>query len=278
MLSLAEAIDGWLDFLAGERGLSDRTLRAYQTDLASFTAFVAAEGCPWHTCDAAVLNRFLSREQPRLNHRSLARRLSALRAFYRHACRVGWCPANPALRVRLPNPGRPLPHTLSVAEVETLIAACRTPLERALVELMYACGLTASQAAELKVSDLQAEAACLCLRDRRERERVVPVGEWALAALAAYLTQTPGLPERRLFVDGRGRPLNRFAIYRAIRTLAERAGLPGEITPHTLRHSFALHLLEGGADLLDVQELLGHTSLAATRIYARLALVHPSSG
>lgn len=271
MPGIEEAIDHWLDHLLTEGTLSANTLKAYQTDLSDFTRFAASETEPWNVLGRLAIGRYLEYLQKAgFQHRSLVRKLAALRSFYRFAHKQGWSLTNPAQRLKLPAPGRPLPQVLTIAEIDRLVASCETALEQALVELIYACGLTVSQLCALEAEDLQTASACLICRDRRGRERVVPVGEMAMDALGRYLSEQDHPSRRWLFADPQGRPLNRFAVYRLVRNAGKHAGLDREITPHTLRHSFAAHLLEGGADLIAVQELLGHASIATTGIYTRV--------
>lgn len=271
MSGLEEAIDDWLDHLLAEGALSASTLKAYQGDLSDFVRFAASQTEPWSILGRPAIGQYLKYLQKAgFQHRSLVRKLTALRSFYRFAHKQGWSLTNPAQGLKVPAPGRPLPQVLTIGEIDRLVASCETALERALVELIYACGLTVSQVCALQAEDLQTASACLICRDRRGRERVVPVGEMAMGALDLYLGEGESTVRRWLFADPEGRPLNRFAVYRLVRNAGKHAGLDREITPHTLRHSFAAHLLEGGADLIAVQELLGHASIATTGIYTRV--------
>jgi integrase/recombinase XerD len=260
---MIEALEQWIDTLLSEQHLQNNTVRAYQSDLEGFARYLESENLDWQQCDRTVILRFL--EQQQLRQASLARKIAALRAFYRFACQQGWTSQNPAQKLSLPPPQRPKPQTLSVVEVEQLIDCCKTPLEKAVIELMYGCGLTVSQTCELKIADLQLDAGLVCCRGHRDQQKLVPIGEMAIDALSLYLGESS--PERHVFVDRQQRPFNRFSLYRLIRDIGLRANLT--LTPHTLRHSFAAHLVEGGADLAVVQELLGHVSIATTEIYGK---------
>lgn len=260
---MIEALELWIDALLSEQRLQNNTVRAYQSDLEGFARYLESENIDWQKCNRIVILRFL--EQQQLRQASLARKVAALRAFYRFACQKGWISQNPAQKLALPRPQRPKPQTLSIREVEQLIDCCETPLEKAVVELMYGCGLTVSQTCALKIADLQLDTGLVCCQGHRDQQKLVPVGEMAIDALSLYLGNSP--PERHIFVDRQQRPFNRFSLYRLIRSIGLRANFT--LTPHTLRHSFAAHLVEGGADLAVVQELLGHASIATTEIYGK---------
>ncbi len=294
--TLLAAIDGYLDFLRVERGLSSATIAAYATDLRVFALFVAQGELDWRT-EATAAREYLGSliRPPRVMRPASHRRKAAsLRAFYRFAHGEGLIERDIAGLLDLPRASRLLPDTLDVAGVEALLAAPDASTDvgirdRALFELLYACGLRISEALGLDVDDLSVADASVRVIGKGDRERVLPVGDVALAAVRRYLAEVrprwlpPGssieggrkggrLPSHGgpLFLTARGNRLSRMAAWRGLRRAALTAGLTGHVTPHTLRHSFATHLLEGGADLRVVQELLGHASITTTQLYTHL--------
>lgn len=267
-------LDEWLDYLAGERGLALNTLKAYQRDLKVFAQFCMTERADWQHLDRLAMGRFLRfLHREGIATRSIVRKLAAVRSFYRFAVLRSWVKDNPAAQLDMPRMSRPLPVVLSVREVEQLIACCRDPLEQAIIELMYSSGLRVSELCNARIGDIHLKEAYLRCLGKGDKERVVPLGEAAVVAVRAYLKSDTISPARRLFIDDRQHPLNRFWVYRLIQTLRERAGIARAVTPHTLRHSFATHLLEGGADLRTVQELLGHASITTTQLYTHVSRI-----
>ena len=280
----AETIGQYLLHLRVERGLSPRTIAAYGSDLAGFSASLRSPAAWARSADPA--QRYLRELRTRW-HRApstVRRRAAALRAFYRFAFAEGLIDLDVANLLELPRQARRLPDTLDAAAVERLILAPdpATPAgsrARALLELLYACGLRISEAVGLDVEDLSVEGAYVRVIGKGDRERLVPVGEPALEALEDYLRNVrPGLVHASrtattrggpLFLSTRGRRLSRQAAWEAVGAAARAAGL-AHVSPHTLRHSFATHLLEGGADLRVVQELLGHASISTTQLYTHL--------
>ncbi len=277
-----------LDFLAYlefERGLSRNTLEAYRTDLLQFGRFLQERNVSAIEASAADVSDFLTDlaggngrgASPATIHRKAA----CLRSFYRHLRREGLRESDPTATLSAPRRGRKLPQVLSRAEVERLLAQPRgakpTALrDRALLELMYACGLRASEAIGLDVSEVDLEDGVLRTRGKGSKERLVPIGQTALGALRAYLERgRPQLvkrrPESRLFVNFRGGQLTRQGLYKIVRRHAQSAGLADRMSPHTLRHTFATHLLAGGCDLRSVQEMLGHADVATTQLYTHLS-------
>src|SRR4051794_12300077 len=278
-----------LDFLAYlefERGLSRNTLEAYRSDLLQFGRFLDARGLDAATATAADVSDFLAElsagdrngrapASPATVHRKAA----CLRSFYRHLRREGVRDSDPTTTISGPRRGQRLPKVLNRAEVAKLLAQPKgtepTSLrDRALLELMYACGLRASEAIGLDVRDLDMETGVLHARGKGSRERVVPVGRAAIDAVRVYLERgRPGLLrgrlEAKLFVNFRGEPLTRQGLYKIVRRHATTAGLADRMSPHTLRHTFAAHLLAGGGDLRSVQEMLGHADVATTQLYTR---------
>ncbi len=287
--SLDHAIDQYLDHLAVERGLADATIRAYRSDLGDFAASRGAVR-GWATSADAVVGYLAARTRrgrpsdPGLAPSSLRRRAAALKGFYRFAFGEGLIAADVAAHLDLPRPSRRLPDTLTVEEVGRLLDAtdlAQAPTrDRALLEVLYAAGLRVSEAIGLDREDLSVDGGFVRVIGKGDKERLVPIGELALDALAmwmregraALLARHHVVPARGgpIFLGPRGGRLARQQAWAAVRGAAERAGLGGRVGPHTLRHSFATHLLEGGADLRVVQELLGHASISTTQLYTHL--------
>jgi integrase/recombinase XerD len=283
--ALLEAIAGYIDFLRVERGLSEATIGAYSADLRAFARFVAASGAAWRDSPAPAREHLAALVRPPrvMRPSSHRRKAAALRAFYRFLHGEGVIERDIAGLIDLPRAGRLLPDTLDVADVAALLAAPDTATDvgirdRALFELLYACGLRISEALRLDVDDLALADASLRVVGKGDRERVLPVGDVALAALRRYLVEVRpkwapaagGVRGGPVFLTARGRRLGRMAAWRGLRRAALAAGISAHVTPHTLRHSFATHLLEGGADLRVVQELLGHASITTTQLYTHL--------
>jgi len=295
--TVAVAVGRYLDHLAVERGLADHTLAAYRGDLARYQAAMADRGraalAEVTTEDVAGFLAGLregGQGHPPLAASSAARAVVAVRGLHAFAAAEGLAPADPAGPVRPPTPPRRLPRAIGVAEVERLIAAAgageapgnpRPLRDRALLELLYGTGARISEAVSLDVDDLGAggpagaAGGTLRLSGKGGKQRIVPVGRYAREALDAYLVRArPALAasSRRVsaspavFLNARGGRLTRQGAWGVLQTAAERAGLTG-ISPHTLRHSFATHLLDGGADVRVVQELLGHASVTTTQVY-----------
>jgi integrase/recombinase XerD len=279
-----------LDFLAYlelERGLSRNTLEAYGSDLQQFGAFLDRHERDPLEVQPADLSMFLSeladgRDGKRpLAPATLQRKIACLRSFYRHLRRDAILEHDPAAELRPPRPSGRLPKVLSRDEVQRLLDQPRgsSPAglrDRALLETMYACGLRASEAIGLTLSELDLEAGILRARGKGAKERIVPIGRKAVEALSAYLDQArPRLvglrDEPQVFVNLRGRALSRQGLYKIVQRHAGAAGLAQRMSPHTLRHTFATHLLAGGCDLRSLQEMLGHADIGTTQIYTHLS-------
>jgi integrase/recombinase XerD len=279
-----------LDFLAYlelERGLSRNTLSAYASDLAQLGEFLRGRGVAPLRAQHGDLAAFLSSlaagddEHPPVAATTLQRKAACLRSFYRHLRREGLIEHDPTADLRGPPKTRTLPKVLTREQVACLLAQPKgsEPLalrDRALLELMYACGLRISEACALQVGDLDVQEGMLRARGKGAKERIVPVGRAAVRAIEVYLAR--GRPvlvstrlESRLFVNHRGGALTRQGTHKIIQNHARGAGLDRKMTPHTLRHSFATHLLAGGCDLRSLQEMLGHADLSTTQIYTHLS-------
>ena len=259
--------------------LAPRTVDAYKRDLADFCRWL--DGPP-DDADADRLAEYVaSMRAAGLAATTIARRVAALRGFYRHQVLLGVRGENPAAELELPRRRRTLPRTLSPGEAERLIEAApgttpRSLRDRALVELLYGAGLRVSEAVGLERNGVDLERRLVRCIGKGSKERVVPVGREAVEALRRYLARgRPYLDKRHrpeLFLNAQGGALTRAGAFFILRRLAETAGLePGRVHPHLLRHSFATHLLEGGADLRSVQEMLGHADLATTELYTHVS-------
>ncbi|CAB4923085.1 unannotated protein [freshwater metagenome] len=279
-----------LDFLAYlelERGLSRNTLDAYRSDLAQYGAFLEERGIEAPDAEHADIAGFLAQlaagspDRPPVAPATLQRKTACLRSFYRHLRREEVLIADPTADLRAPRRTRRLPQVLSRDEMARLLAAPAGDLpaalrDRALLELMYACGLRASEATGLLLQDIDLEEGVLRARGKGSKERLVPIGREAIAATQRWLAL--GRPrivtlteEPHLFVNQRGGGLTRQGLYKIVRRHATAAGLADQMSPHTLRHTFATHLLAGGCDLRALQEMLGHADIATTQIYTHLS-------
>ncbi len=274
-------INHWLDRLWQERGLSDNTLAAYAGDLGRFDRWVTGRGETLEGIERASVLEYLHHYTTAGGSaRSAARLLSALRSFYGWLVREGKMTDNPTAQVESPRLGRPLPHSLGEEEVERLLVTpdTGTPIglrDRTMLELLYASGLRISELLGLRFSSLDAERGLVRVLGKGGRERIVPVGEEALQWLRRYLEEAceriAGGGGRFLFPGRGGRPLTRQAFWYRLRRYARLADIVRLPSPHVLRHSFATHLLDHGADLRVVQLLLGHRDLGTTQIYTHVA-------
>jgi integrase/recombinase XerD len=282
------ALRTYLDHLAVERGLAANTLTSYRRDLRRYVEFLDERGlADLDQVDEQVVSAFLMRlregddDHPPLSATSAGRTVVAVRGFHRFCVADGLATADPAAGVRPPSPARRLPKALPLADVEAILEAAGSAgttlalRDRALLEVLYGTGARISEAVGLDVDDVDRVDGTVVLRGKGGKERMVPVGTYALAAVDAYLTRarpelaSVGTPERAgaLFLNARGGRLSRQSAWTVLVKAADRAGVTRDVSPHTLRHSFATHLLEGGADVRVVQELLGHASVTTTQIY-----------
>lgn len=279
-----------LDFLAYlefERGLSRNTLEAYRSDLLQLGAYLERAGVTATEAQHADLAGFLSElaqgseARPPVAPATLQRKAACMRSFYRHLRRDEVIGHDPTADLRAPRKQQKLPEVLTRDEVARLLGAPRGTepgalRDRALLELMYACGLRASEAIGLQLMDIDLRAGVLRARGKGSKERLVPVGREAIAAMRIYLDR--GRPklvgvrdEPHVFVNQRGTGMTRQGLYKIVQRHAASVGLEGRMSPHTLRHTFATHLLAGGCDLRSLQEMLGHADVATTQIYTHLS-------
>ncbi|MGO2520592.1 MAG: site-specific tyrosine recombinase XerD [Microbacterium sp.] len=283
---IERAVDAYLRHITIERGLSEHTVGAYRRDLDVYVEWLREAGIDdTAAVTGSIIGRFFADRSsmvPAPAATSIARLQSSVRGLHRFLVREGVELEDPSGRLRPPKAPQRLPKALTIDQVERLLAApsAEEPIgirDRALLELLYATGARVSEAIGLDVDDL-AHGDVLRLRGKGSKERIVPIGSFAKDAVAAYLTRVrpalaaKGRASARLFLGARGAPLSRQSAWLVIRAAAEAAHITSEVSPHTLRHSFATHLLQGGADVRVVQELLGHASVATTQIYTHVSV------
>ena len=275
-------IDKFLEAIWFEKGLSAHTRAAYRSDLAHFNAWLAERGLHLERIGReAILDHLAWRLNEGYKVRSTARFISGLRGFYRFLLREGVIAEDPTLQVDLPQLGRPLPKSLSEADVESLLAAPELddPVglrDRAMLEVLYACGLRVSELIGLTLEQVNLRQGVLRVFGKGSKERLVPLGEEAIAWIERYSREArpfllDGKPSDVLFPSMRGEQMTRQAFWYRIKHQARVAGIAKSLSPHTLRHAFATHLLNHGADLRVVQMLLGHSDLSTTQIYTHVA-------
>jgi integrase/recombinase XerD len=273
-------IDAFLDALWMERGLSENTLRAYRNDLCAFTRWQQQRGSGLLETETGDVHRYLAAQGGR-SARTTARRLSSLRRFFQYQVREGRLSSEPTAGVVSPRLGRPLPKSLTEAEVEALLQAPDTGTDvglrdRAMLEVLYATGLRVSELVGLRLEQINLHQGVVRVAGKGGKERLVPLGEEAVDWLGRYLRDArPGFyrgrPDAAVFPSRRGRPQTRQTFWYAIKRYAVRAGIAKPMSPHVLRHAFATHLLNHGADLRVVQMLLGHSDISTTQIYTHIA-------
>ena len=283
MSSLDTLVDQFVNYLLVEKGLAQKTIEAYSRDLTEYLRFLKKEHITTiQAADtAAILKHLIALRNAGLGPRSRARHLVTLRGFYRFLVQEKILSADPARLVDLPKGGLKLPDVLSVEDVQRLLtipdtADIRGSRDAAMLELLYAAGLRVSELVNLKIQDVNLEAGFVRVFGKGSKERVVPVGRHAGRRITAYLDQArPALLKNRvspvLFVARAGKPMTRQGFWKRLRQYAIKAGIAKKVTPHSLRHSFASHLLEGGADLRAVQVMLGHVDISTTQIYTHVA-------
>jgi integrase/recombinase XerD len=277
---LGDQLRQFREHLSLERRLSDLTVSAYVRDLEQYDAFLVSRG----KRSAAAVN--VEDVEAYVGERAwaastVARKIASLRAFHEFLRRRGHAEENPALQIRPPRQGRPLPDVLTVPEVEALLGATRGEKpadvrDRAMLEVLYSTGLRVSELIGLRVTDLDTKVGCVRCIGKGDKERIVPVGRKALGMVEKYLRDArpqfigkmTGSPT--LFVNRRGRQLSRVGVWKILSAYGRRAGLRMALTPNMLRHSFATHLLERGADLRSVQLMLGHADISTTQIYTHV--------
>jgi len=277
-----QVVEQFLDAQWMERGLSENTLAAYRNDLNGLAAWLSGRGGGLVAARREDLLGYLSeRVINGARPRTTARLLSSLRRFYRYLVREGRLSGDPTVRIDSPRIGRPLPDSLSEEEVETLLDAPAVGealglRDRAMLELLYACGLRVSELVNLTMEQIDLTQGVVRLMGKGSKERLVPLGEEAVDWLQRYIAQSrpelaAGASARALFITRRGKAMTRQAFWYRLRHYAVKSGINKALSPHTLRHAFATHLLNHGADLRVVQMLLGHSDLSTTQIYTHVA-------
>jgi integrase/recombinase XerD len=275
-------VERFLDFLWMEQGLSDNTLSSYRTDLKKFAEWLTMHNIELLAVDAADLQSYLNwRFKQRLSPRSTARFLSTIRRFYGYCVQERLMDSDPSLNIESPKLGTSLPHTLTEAEVDHLLQSpdLDTALgirDKAMLELMYGSGLRVTELVSLELSQMSLRQGVVRIIGKGNKERLVPMGEEALAAIELYLKSARGelLGSKAsdiVFLSRRGQQMTRQTFWHRIKFYAKQAGIRKHLSPHTLRHAFATHLLNHGADLRTLQLLLGHSDLSTTQIYTYVA-------
>jgi integrase/recombinase XerC len=293
-MRLADLIDSFIDYLRTQKGYSDHTVKNYQVDLDHFLKFLAnreesagkREIAPeLESIDFLVIREYLGKLYGRYKRSTIARKLSAIRSFFYFLERKGLVQGNPAADISSPKQGRYIPTHLPVDEMFRLLEGPdrAKPLglrDLAILEVLYSCGIRVSELSGLNLSGIDSDQRLVKVVGKGNKERIIPIGRKALRAIQDYVEAT--LPLRKkaerdlqdepLFINFRGGRLSTRSIGRIVKKYANQCGLMTEITPHSLRHTFATHLLDGGADLRSVQELLGHVSLSTTQKYTHVSL------
>lgn len=274
-------VRAFVNSLRVEKGLSENTIQAYRRDMLKFMAFANERHLQTADIERSHVVEFLaSLYRKGLDSRSVARHLVTIRHFFRFAMMEEYIQEDPATTIQSPKFRQNLPEFLSLAEVERLLQQPDTTTvvglrDRAMIELMYSCGLRVSELCGLRVADLRMEDGCLRCIGKGDKERLVPVGKKALAIVAKYLRDSrPKLlgdaSSPSLFLNQKGAEMHRITFWKTLKVYGQKAALRKAITPHMLRHSFATHLLDGGADLRSVQMMLGHADIATTQIYTHV--------
>lgn len=282
-----KTVEDWADHflrsLRAERNASEHTVKGYGTDLAKFAAYVGNAG--WDDIDHVRIRGFLSHLYDQgLSKTSVARALAAVRSMYKWLAREGVLEQNPAALVATPRLPKKLPRVPTVEEVNAVLdsalpeAASFPERDRLILELLYGCGIRNSELVGIELDHIRWADQAILIRGKGKKERFVPFHDTARAAIEAYLPKRAALfakrrhPERKLLVNLRGGPLTTRSVGRIVKAIAVAKGLPSDVHPHTLRHAFGTHLLEEGADLRAIQELLGHERLSTTQRYTQLSI------
>lgn len=273
-----DIIRDFQNYLKIERGMSPNTVASYSHDAEELLEF--CKGLSVREISSEKVVDFLGRMTDRgVSKRSQARVLSSLRSFFSWCIEEGEIESDPCARIDMPKLGKYIPSVLSVDEVTRIIESVapegeKGKRDRAILEVLYGCGLRVSEAASLRISGIWFKEGFVSIVGKGDKQRLVPLGETASDAIKAYLEERPAPADRSfsdvLFLNHRGRPLSRVSIFKLVKTQAMAAGIDKEISPHTFRHCFATHLIENGADLRLVQEMLGHASILTTEIYTHI--------
>lgn len=289
---MQEAIGNFLDYLTVEKGLSQNTREAYRNDLQQLAEFMQQEAArsgsipPWAGFNRQSMQSYLlSLKERNYAPTTTARKLAAAKSFFKFMESEGIMKANPTQDVGSPRVGKSLPRPISVSQVRRLLdqpaklSTLEARRDKAMLELMYASGMRVSELVSLNLGDADTGGGYVRCLGKGRKERLIPIYRQAAVAIDDYLKEVRpqlvrGEEERALFVNARGERLTRQGLWQILKGYARSAGLEAEITPHTLRHSFATHMLNGGADLRSVQELLGHANISTTQVYTHLTTEH----
>lgn len=289
---MKEDINSFLNYLAVEKGFSENTLAAYRNDLYQLASFVEEEATKrgsipsWASFGRqGMLSYLLNLKERNYAVTTVARKVAAAKSFFNFMVAEGNIKDNPTQNVTSPRVGRSLPRPISVSQVRRLLeqpAKLSTPeakRDKAMLELLYACGMRVSELVSLNLSDIDTEGGFVRCFGKGHKERLIPIYKQAASAVAEYITEVRpqlvhNIEQKALFLNRRGERLTRQGFWQILKGYAKSAELDKEVTPHTLRHSFATHMLSGGADLRSVQELLGHANISTTQIYTHLTTEH----
>jgi tyrosine recombinase XerC len=271
-----EYIEKYLAYIEHNKNFSSQTLRAYRNDLNQYLSFIRDEGCKsLENVTRLIFRTFLAYlKKQEYSKTTVARKVVSIRSFYKYLCKEGFLECSPAENVRTPKQDRKLPGFMSISEIETLLdIPDSTSLpglrDRAIMETLYSTGIRVSELASLNVADINYNNGLIKVRGKGKKERIVPVGNHALQSIRSYLDKRNS-DSRALFLNNRNGRLTDRSVARMLEKHIKKAGMNPGISPHTFRHSFATHLLDRGADLRSVQELLGHANLSTTQIYTHI--------
>lgn len=284
MAGKGQIFDEFLAYLQFERGLAGNTIASYRRDLGQYSLFISSRGIEPAVASSADIRDFISgirgRDGGAPAANTIGRKLSVLKSLYRFLCREGLAKTDPTAEMPPPRRGRPLPSVLNQAEVGKLLAqaAGSSPArlrDTAMLELLYGSGLRVSELTALTLNDIDREGGFVRCMGKGSKERVIPLGDPAVASVERYLRHGRhylggDIKSGELFLNRFGRRISRQSVYRILHRYAQQAGIGKKVSPHTLRHSFATHLLAGGADLRSVQEMLGHADVSTTQIYTHV--------
>lgn len=277
-----ELVNDFLDYLLVERGLSKNTLNAYAADLKKFTEFLTLSNFNLNKISRSDIESFILQLKAKgLKPTSIYRIIAAIKSFYKYLVTHGHLDNNPVKIVKFPKLWEKIPEVLSISEVSSLLENTKTDTvysmrDKAILELLYATGMRVSEVTDLKVNDIDLDLGIVRCYGKGQKERILPLGKKVCYALSKYLESSRNLLGKKnkisdsLFLNKSGKKLSRQSIWKIIKKYIRKAGIKKEVSPHTLRHSFATHLLERGADLRIVQELLGHSDISTTQIYTHM--------
>ncbi len=268
-----QLLSEYLEYLEIEKGLAENTTEAYRRDLSDFIEYCS---CGLSNVERSQITTYIRNlHEKHYSPKSVMRKIASLRGFYNWLCSNDYCKSNPTLTIEQPKLPKKLPKVITVQEIEVILNQHLTKVEKVIIELLYGCGLRVSELVNLKVNDYDLNAKYLQCNGKGSKERIIPMGKKAVIAIKNYLPERDFLIQKfkldtkKLLIHEHGREINRQDVYNFIRTEGKK--IHKTISPHTLRHSFATHLLENGADLRVVQELLGHSNVSTTQLYTHIS-------